>query len=102
MLEAPALSARRVGTMLISSAGAPTAAEPSACACSSPRLPLTVYSLPALTHACSTTSARAELHYGLGSASQRFCYTFIYTAHTTHTSPPATLAARFSSNPVLH
>ena len=29
---------------------------------------------------------------------QRLCYTFIYTAHTTHTSPPATLAARFISN----
>ena len=67
------------------------------CACSSPRLPLTVYSLRALTHACSTTSARAELHYGLGSASQRLRYAFIYTAHTTHTPPPATLAPRFSS-----
>ena len=83
MLEAPALSARRVGTMLISSAGAPTATESSA----SP-----------WAHACSTTSARAELHHGLGSASQRLCYTFIYTAHTTHTSPPATLAAHSSSN----
>ena len=59
------------GTMFIPSAGAPTAAEPSACACSSPRLPLVV-PLPALT--------------------------FIFTAHTTRTSPPATLAARFSSN----
>ena len=29
---------------------------------------------------------------------QRLCYTFIFTAHTTHTSPPATLAACCSSN----
>ena len=29
---------------------------------------------------------------------QRLCYTFIFTAHTAHTSPPATLAARCSSN----
>ena len=95
MLEAPALSARRVGTMLIPSAGAPTATEPSgARACFSPRFPPWVYSLPALIHACSTTSARALLHHGVvlcipGASA---------TPHTTHTSPPATLAARLSSN----
>ena len=98
MLEAPALSARRVGTMLIPSASAPTTTEPSACACSSPRLSLGV-PLPALTRACSTTSARAQLHHAASPAPfQRLCYTFIFTTHTTHTSPPATLAARCSSN----
>ena len=37
---------------------------------------------PASPH--SVTSARADLHHAMGSASQRLCYTFIYTAHTTH------------------
>eukprot|EP00900_Chrysochromulina_parva_P026555 jgi/Chrpa1/8533/Chrysochromulina_OHIO_Genome00011180-RA len=55
MLEAPALSARHVGTMFISSAGAPTATEPSAHCHQAQRvrvliaapLPHRVYSLPA-------------------------------------------------------
>jgi hypothetical protein len=29
---------------------------------------------------------------------QHLCHIFMFTAHTTHTSPPATLVARFSSN----
>ena len=65
MLEAPALSARRVGTMFIPYPPARPLPPSPARACSSPRLPLRV----ALTHACSTTSARALLHHGLGSAS---------------------------------
>ena len=97
MLEAPALSARRVGTMLIPSAGAPTATEPSARACFSPLLPLWVYSLH--SHAFSTTSARALLHHGLCSASLApLIHLHLHTTHHTHTSPPATLAARSSSN----
>ena len=56
----------------------------------SPRLPLGVFSARSLLTHCFIV-ARA-LH------PQRLCYTFIYTPHTTHTSPPATLAARSSSN----
>ncbi len=83
MLEAPALSARRVGTMLIPSAGAPTATEPSACACSSPRLSLGV-PLPALTRACSTTSARAQLHHSASPAPLLHLHLH-HTHHTHHT-----------------
>ena len=64
-------------------------------ACSSPRL----HSLPHSPGACSTTSQREHCFIVVWALHpQRLCYTFIFTALTTHTSPPATLAARFISN----
>ena len=81
MLEAPALSARRGGAMLIPSARAPTATEPSAGACSSPRLSLGV-PLPALTRACSTMAARAQLHHAASPAP--LLHLHLHRTHHTH------------------
>ena len=82
--------------MLIPSASAPTATEPSACACSSPRLSLGV-PLPALTRACSTTSARAQLHHAASPAP--LLHLHLHRTHTTHTHVTAcNTPARCSSN----
>jgi len=95
MLEAaPALSARRVGTMLISSAGAthchrvqrplpPSPARPPG----PTRVALTLHSPTrvALTHACNTTSARALLHMMAWALHPSASATPSSTPHTPHT-----------------
>ena len=79
--------ARRVGKMFIPSAGVPTATEPSACACSSPRLPLSVpVPLPALT--ARVTQPQREQCFIMASAlhpsASASPSSSLHAPHTTH------------------
>jgi hypothetical protein len=107
MLEAPALSARRVGALI--NPGAPTATEPGAC--SSPRP-------PGVPRVCAVSNVFGHGRRGLCPRRRRLsprvhhitasrtttahthpCSTRLHLHRTNHalTSPPATLAARFHS-----
>ena len=87
MLEAPALSAWRVGAMLIPSAGVyPCLHSPS------------THQL-ALTRRVAPPQREHRFIMGCALHSQRLCYTFIFTAHTTHTLPPATLQPAAARTP---
>ena len=88
MLEAPVLSARHVGTMFISSAGAPTATEPSAHCHQAQRVRVLIAAPLPECIPCPLTHPRVIAHLsesimGWALRPQHLC--FIFTHHTHHT-----------------